>query len=91
MSKSLVRALVIVTAIAAPLTVAFAKDPSTNVGRRHPNLAAAQQLVGQAFDRIEAAQRANEFDLGGHAKRAKEALKLANDEMKLAAEAANHR
>jgi len=91
MSKSLVRALVIVTAIAAPLTLAFAKDPAQNVGRRHPNLATAQQLVGQAYDRLEAAQRANEFDLGGHAKRAKEALKVANDEIKLAAQEANRK
>ncbi|MCX5747494.1 MAG: hypothetical protein NT062_33940 [Proteobacteria bacterium] len=89
MSKSLVRALVIVTAIAAPLTIAFAKDPADNIGQRHPNLAAAQDLVGKAYSKVEAAQAANEFDLGGHAKRAKEALKLAADEMKLAAEFAN--
>jgi len=91
MSKSIIRALVVATAIVAPLTVAFAKDPSTNIGRRHPNLGAAQHLVAQAYDRLEAAQRANEFDLGGHAKRAKEALKVANDEMKLAAQVANKR
>ena len=91
MSKSLVRAFVIATAIAAPLTIAFAKGPANNIGQRHPNLAAAQDLVGKAFDRIEAAQNANEFDLGGHATRAKEALKVAADEMKLAAEAANRR
>ncbi len=89
MSKSIVRAFVIVTALAAPLTVAFARGPAHNVGDKHPNLAAAQGLVGQAYERLEAAQSANEFDLGGHAKRAKEALKLANDEIKQAAQAAN--
>ena len=89
MSKSILRALVVITAIAAPLTVAFARGPAQNVGHKHPNLAAAQGLVGQAYERLEAAQSANEFDLGGHAKRAKEALRLANDEMKLAAEVAN--
>ena len=91
MSKSILRALVVVTTIAAPLTVAFARGPAQNVGNKHPNLAAAQGLVGQAYDRLEAAQNANEFDLGGHAKRAKEALKLANDEIKLAAQVANAR
>lgn len=90
MSNFLSRALVI-TAIAAPLTLAFAKGPANNVGQRHPNMAAAQDLIGKAYDRLEAAQKANEYDLGGHAKRAKEALKLAADEIKLAAETANQK
>ncbi|MCX5746468.1 MAG: hypothetical protein NT062_28660 [Proteobacteria bacterium] len=89
MSKSLTRALVLVAAITVPLTVAFAREPKTNVGHRHPNLDAAQNLAVKAFEKVEAAQRANEFDLGGHAQRAKEALKVASDEMKAAAEFAN--
>ena len=36
-----------------------------------------------------AAQKANEFDMDGHAAKAKDAIKLAVDEIKLAAEAAN--
>src|SRR5215467_12604310 len=70
------------------------KKPVENVsGRRHPNLAAAQRLVDQAFNKITAAQEANEFDLDGHAKKAKELLDEANRELKQAAEAsnANHR
>ncbi len=90
MSKSLTRTLVVLAAITFPLTVAFAREPSHDVGRRHPNLNEAQNLVIKAFAKVEAAQRANEFDLGGHAKKAKDALQLANDEMKLAAETANH-
>ena len=63
--------------------------PERNVGRRHPNLAAAQRLCEQAYERIVAAQQANEFDLGGHAQRAKDLLGRANDELKEAAETAN--
>jgi hypothetical protein len=70
--------------------VALAQRPKQNVsGRRHPNLAAAQRLVAQAWDKIGAAQQANEFDMEGHAKKAKELLDQANQELKLAAEAAN--
>ena len=86
MFKPFVVALALAT---APATVALARGPADNVGAKHPNLAAAQDLIGKAFQRVEAAQVANEFDLGGHAKRAKEALKLAADEIKLAAQTAN--
>ncbi len=68
----------------------FAQRPERDVsGRRHPNLAAAQRLCAQAFQRITAAQEANEFDMQGHAQKAKELLDQANHELKEAAEAAN--
>jgi hypothetical protein len=57
---------------------------------RHPNLAAAQRLAKRAFEKIVAAQEANEFDLGGHAAKAKDLLDQANAELKAAAETANH-
>jgi hypothetical protein len=38
-----------------------------------------------------AAQQANEYDMGGHAARAKELLRDANEEMKLSALAVNRR
>jgi hypothetical protein len=57
---------------------------------RWPNLAAAQRLSQQAFDKIIAAQRANEWDMGGHAQKAKELLEQVNRELKEAAETANH-
>ncbi len=80
----------IATSLCFVATVAIAKTPAQNVSpRRHPNIAAAQRLAEQAFEKLGAAQTANEFDMAGHAARAKEALKTANDEMKLAAEAAN--
>jgi hypothetical protein len=56
---------------------------------RHPNLAAAQRLIDDAIGKIDAAQGANEFDMGGHAAKAKELLEHANGELKQAAEAAN--
>ena len=56
---------------------------------RHPNLAAAQDLMERAAVKITAAQVANEWDMDGHAARAKELLDQARHEVKLAAEAAN--
>ncbi|HTP86941.1 MAG TPA: hypothetical protein VMJ34_08335 [Bryobacteraceae bacterium] len=65
-------------------------QPERNISHhRHPNLAAAQQLCEQAYNRIEAAQQANEFDMDGHAKKAKELLEAASHELKEAALAAN--
>ncbi len=72
--------------LAAP---ALAKPMNNVSGRKHPNLAAAQHLSTQAYEKISAAQAANEFDMGGHAKKAKELLEQANAEIKMAAEAAN--
>jgi hypothetical protein len=57
--------------------------------RRHPDLNAAQRLMEQAVGKIDAAQQANEFDMGGHAQKAKDLLGRAFEEVKLAAEAAN--
>jgi len=71
---------------------ALAQKPARNVsGARHPNLAAAQRFSQQAYEKIVAAQQANEWDLGGHAQKAKELLDQVNNELKLAAETANRR
>jgi hypothetical protein len=70
--------------------VVFANQPARNVSpARHPNLAAAQRLAERAYDKIVAAQHANEWDMEGHAQKAKELLEQVNSELKLAAEAAN--
>jgi Na+-transporting NADH:ubiquinone oxidoreductase subunit NqrC len=58
--------------------------------KHHPKLAAAQKLIDKAYEKISEAQVANEFDMDGHAAKAKDLLLQANDEIKLAAEAANH-
>jgi hypothetical protein len=64
--------------------------PAENVSpNRHPNLAAAQRLTEQAYNKITAAQQANEWDMDGHAAHAKDLLDQANRELKAAAEAAN--
>ncbi|SRR5579864_8468898 len=66
------------------------KKPAQNVShRRHPNLAAAQRLTAQAFQKVTAAQQANEWDMEGHAAKAKDLLDQANNELKQAAQAAN--
>lgn len=65
-------------------------QPQRNVSAaRHPNIAAAQRLSQQAFEKISEAQRANEFDMQGHAAKAKNLLEQVNAELKQAAEAAN--
>jgi hypothetical protein len=57
--------------------------------RRHPNLFEAQRLIEQAIAKVSAAQTANEFDMNGHAAKAKDLLDRAYREIKEAAEAAN--
>jgi hypothetical protein len=72
--------------------LAIAQRPRDNVsGGRHPNLAAAQRLSQQAWQRIVAAQEANEFDMQGHAQKAKGLLDEVNKELKLAAGSANRK
>ena len=67
-----------------------AGQPKENISKqRHPNLAAAQRLSQQAWEKIVEAQKANEWDLAGHAQKAKELLDQANNELKQAAEASN--
>jgi hypothetical protein len=66
------------------------KPPPENIsGKKHPNLAAAQRHLDMAFEKIQAAQSANEWDLAGHAAKAKELIDQADRELKLAAETAN--
>jgi hypothetical protein len=71
-------------------TSAFAQKPVRNVSpKKHPNIAAAQKFCQKAFDCTVKAQKANEFDLGGHAQKAKDLLEQASAELKLAAEVSN--
>jgi hypothetical protein len=70
--------------------LAIAQPPKRNISPgRHPNLAAAQRLSQNAYEKIVAAQQANEWDMQGHAQKAKELLEQVNSQLKLAAEAAN--
>ena len=86
--RQLIGGLVLALLIGGGAVVA--QKPKDNVSeRRHPNLAAAQRLSTQAYERIIAVQKANEWDMRGHAQKAKELLEQVNNELKEAAEAAN--
>ena len=55
----------------------------------HPNLAAAQKTCNEAYDKLVIAQVSNDFDMEGHAAKAKQLLVEASHEMKAAAMAIN--
>ena len=65
---------------------AIAKGKGATAG--HPNLKAAHMHVKQAIEKVSAAQKANEFDMEGHAAKAKDLLDQAEKEIAQAAEAA---
>lgn len=91
LKKLAARSALVATVIGVSL-MATAQEPVQNIDRaRHGNLAAAQELIRQAFDRITVAQQDNRYDLGGHAGRAKELLRQASEELRLSADAANRR
>jgi hypothetical protein len=78
--------------LAGAVGLAQNKEPVKNVsGARHPNIAKAQTASRNAYNAVVAAQQANEWDLKGHAQKAKELLEQVNNELKLAAEASNAR
>ena len=67
----------------------FAQQPMVDIGNRHGNLRAAQQYIQSAWQRIDQAQVDNNYNLGGHAGRAKELLVQASEELRVAADVAN--
>ena len=82
--------LLCVAASVLTASVVVAAPPADNVSaKRHPNLAAAQRLSTRAYEKVVAAQQANEWDMAGHAQKAKDLLDQVNRELKQAAEAAN--
>lgn len=90
MRKNLLLQLVLVLALFGTGVLYAQKKPVRNVSRvRHPNIAAAHRHCQMAYEKIVAAQQANEFDMGGHAQKAKDLLEEANKELKAAAEEAN--
>jgi hypothetical protein len=56
---------------------------------RHPNLAEAQRLIGQAWDKVVEAQHANDWDMQHHAEKARDLLDQASHELSEAARDAN--
>jgi len=71
--------------------VLFAQQrPADNVNPQlHPHLAKAQRICNQAYDALVEAQGANDFDMEGHAAKAKQLLVEASHQIKEAAMAAN--
>ena len=74
-------------AIAAAAAVSVSAFAGPEAG--HPNIIAAREDAEHAIKKMQQAQKANEYDMGGHAKKAEELLAQAIDEMKLAAKADN--
>ena len=88
--KSFPRKQTMVTVIAAGILLYGFSAYAGNVSKmRHPNLAAAQEFIEKAVRKVTLAQKANEYDMDGHAAKAKDLLDQAYAEIKLAAEAAN--
>jgi hypothetical protein len=72
--------------------VLLAQRPAENINpQKHPNLAAAQHDLREAWGKADEAQRENKDELGGHANAAKEHIEAADRELKAAAEFADHR
>jgi hypothetical protein len=70
--------------------VIMAQEPVVNVDpHRHPNIAEAQRLMVKADQAIALAQRDNRYDMHGHARKARQLLVEASEELKAAAEDAN--
>jgi hypothetical protein len=70
--------------------VMWAQEPVQDIDpNHHPNLAAAQKHVVAANAEITTAQKDNKYDMGGHAEKARQLLAQANQELKMAAEAAS--
>jgi hypothetical protein len=64
--------------------------PADNINPQlHPHLAKAQRICNQAYDALVEAQGANDFDMEGHAAKAKQLLVEASHQIKAAALAAN--
>ena len=74
-------------ALGASLLAAGAAFAGPEAGR--PNIIAAREAAQSAIEKLHAAQAANEYDMGGHAAKAEKLLHEAEQQMKLAAEAAN--
>ena len=88
--KLRIKLLTLVTSITFIATAASAQVPVASVDpQAHGNLASAQQAIIEAFNFISSAQRANDDQLGGHAGRAKDLLRQANDEISAAAAVAD--
>ena len=82
------------TAVLLTAAVAFPVGLMAGPMRGHPQLEAARNDLDRAWGHISRSQEANEWspgDEGGHGAKAKEAISLAKDELRQAAEFLNRR
>ena len=89
MRRHVVRNSVIGVIMVGLLSVTVSVFSQQVSGERHPNLAAAQELIQDAIGKLTEAQKANKYDMRGHAEKAKQLLDEAYHEIWLAAQAAN--
>jgi hypothetical protein len=89
MKRGVLRGLIIGAIVIGLLSMSVTVFSQQVSSDRHPNLAAAQQFIQSAIDKVTAAQKANNYDMKGHAARAKDLLSQAYNEVWLAAQAAN--
>ncbi len=89
MNRGVVRGLIIRGIVVGLLSISVSVFSQQVSSERHPNLAAAQQFIQSAIDKLTEAQKANKYDMKGHAAKAKELLGQAYNEIWLAAQAAN--
>lgn len=89
LSKTLLPALTAIGVLAAAMLIAQRPPEHRSIPTSHPNIAAAQRLTDEAASKVTAARAANEWDLDGHAARARELLSQASHELTQAAESLN--
>lgn len=85
-ASGLVAGGILYAALACP-GVLMAQQPTVDIDTDgHGNLSSAQEYVSMAWQRIDRAQKINNYDMGGHAARAKELLQQADAEIRAAAD-----
>jgi hypothetical protein len=75
--------------IAAAAVLALAATLSAGPLKGHKHMKEAHNKILAAIHAMEAAQKANAYDLGGHAAKAEQLLRDAEKEITLAADTAN--
>lgn len=87
--RTLLPSLTAIAIAAGCMLIAQGPEAHRALPTRHPNIAAAQRLADEAANKVSAARAANEWDIDGHAARAKELLNQASHELTEAAESLN--
>ena len=89
LKRALLSGGIVLAALAFPVVVR-AQEPEVNIDpHHHGNLAHAQEFIIDAWQMINRAQADNNDHLGGHAQKAKDLLREAMEELRLAADQAN--